>query len=181
MITKNINIKNKYLKENIIAYIGNKRRLLPFIENAFFDILKEDNNIKTALDLFAGSGIISRLLKTLNLEVYSNDWEYYSYILNYAHIYIDIKDTKNMFAHTGGLQNTIEMLNNINKIKDKDRYISKYYAPQNDNNPDLKNERLFYTQYNATKIDIIRHNIEELFKNKAINKKEYFYFYLFLF
>lgn len=175
MITKNINIKNKYLKENIIAYIGNKRRLLPFIENAFLDILKEDNNIKTALDLFAGSGIISRLLKTLNLEVYSNDWEYYSYILNYAHIYIDIKDTKNMFAHTGGLQNTIEMLNNINKIKDKDRYISKYYAPQNDNNPDLKNERLFYTQYNATKIDIIRHNIEELFQNKAINKKEYFY------
>ena len=80
-----------------------------------------------------------------------------------------------MFAHTGGLQNTIEMLNNINKIKDKDRYISKYYAPQNDNNPDLKNERLFYTQYNATKIDIIRHNIEELFQNKAINKKEFFY------
>ena len=59
MITKNINIKNKYLKENIIAYIGNKRRLLPFIENAFLDILKEDNNVKTALDLFAGSGIIS--------------------------------------------------------------------------------------------------------------------------
>ena len=175
MITKNINIKDKYLKENLIAYIGNKRRLLPFIENVFLDILKEDNDIKTALDLFAGSGSVSRLLKTLNLEVYSNDWEYYSYILNYAHIYIDIKDTKNMFAHTGGLHNTIEMINNIDKIKDKDRYISKYYAPTNDNNPDLKNERLFYTQYNALKIDIIRHNIEELFKNNAINKKEYFY------
>lgn len=175
MITNNADIKDKYLKENIIAYIGNKRRLLPFIEKVFLDILEEDKNIKTALDLFAGSGSVSRLLKTLNLEVYSNDWEYYSYILNYAHIHINIEETKNMFIHTGGLHNTIETINNICKIKNTDRYISKYYSPQNDYNPDLKNERLFYTQYNGTKIDIIRHNIEELYKNKAINKKEYFY------
>ena len=175
MITDNIDIKNKYLKENLIAYIGNKRRLLPFIENVFLEILDKDKNIKTALDLFAGSGSVSRLLKTLDLEVYSNDWEYYSYILNYAHIHINIEETKNMFMHMGGLQNTIETINNINRIKNKDRYISKYYSPKNDYNPDLKNERLFYTQYNGTKIDIIRHNIEELYKNNAINQKEYFY------
>ncbi|WP_157143705.1 DNA adenine methylase [Brachyspira pilosicoli] len=167
--------KDNYLKNNLIAYIGNKRRLLPFIENAFLNILEEDKNIKTALDLFAGSGSVSRLLKTLNLKVYSNDWEYYSYILNYAHICINKKDVKNMFKHTGGVENTINIINNIETINDKDRYISKYYAPLDDNNPDLKNERLFYTQYNATRIDIIRHNIEELYKNKAINKKEYYY------
>lgn len=126
MITNNIDLKNKYLKENLIAYIGNKRRLLPFIENVFLDILEKDKNIKTALDLFAGSGSVSRLLKTLDLEVYSNDWEYYSYILNYAHIRINIEDTKNMFIHTGGLQNTIETINNIDRIKNKDRYISKF-------------------------------------------------------
>ena len=175
MITNDTEIKNKYLKENLIAYIGNKRRLLPFIENVFLEILDKDKNIKTALDLFAGSGSVSRLLKTLDLEVYSNDWEYYSYILNYAHIHVNIEETKNMFIHTGGLQNTIETINNINRIKNKDRYISKYYSPKNDYNPDLKNERLFYTQYNGTKIDIIRHNIEELYKNNAINQKEYFY------
>ncbi|WP_157147868.1 DNA adenine methylase [Brachyspira pilosicoli] len=167
--------KDNYLKNNLIAYIGNKRRLLPFIENAFLNILEEDKNIKTALDLFAGSGSVSRLLKTLNLKVYSNDWEYYSYILNYAHICINEKDVKNMFKHTGGVENTINIINNIETINDKDRYISKYYAPLDDNNPDLKNERLFYTQYNATRIDIIRHNIEELYKNKVINKKEYYY------
>lgn len=167
--------KDNYLKNNLIAYIGNKRRLLPFIENAFLNILEEDKNIKTALDLFAGSGSVSRLLKTLNLKVYSNDWEYYSYILNYAHICINEKDVKNMFKHTGGVENTINIINNIKTINDKDRYISKYYAPLDDNNPDLKNERLFYTQYNAARIDIIRHNIEELYKNKAINKKEYYY------
>ena len=169
------NTKEKYLKENLIAYIGNKRRLLPFIEAAILHILKDDSSIKTALDLFAGSGSVSRLLKTLNLEVYSNDWEYYSYILNYAHLSINIKDLDNMFIHTGGLENTINMINSINYINDNDRYISKYYAPSDDNNPDLVNERLFYTQYNASKIDIIRHNIEELYKNNAINQKEYYY------
>ena len=66
--------KDNYLKNSLIAYIGNKRRLLPFIENAFLNILEEDKNIKTALDLFAGSGSVSRLLETLNLKVYSNDW-----------------------------------------------------------------------------------------------------------
>ncbi|MDO7021140.1 DNA adenine methylase, partial [Brachyspira innocens] len=165
----------KYLKENLIAYIGNKRRLLPFIENTILHILEDDSSVKTALDLFAGSGSVSRLLKTLNLEVYSNDWEYYSYILNYAHLSINIKDLDNMFIHTGGLENTINMINSINYINDNDRYISKYYAPSDDNNPDLINERLFYTQYNASRIDIIRHNIEELYKNNAINQKEYYY------
>ena len=169
------NTKEKYLKENLIAYIGNKRRLLPFIENTILSILDDDKNVKTALDLFAGSGCVSRLLKTLNLEVYSNDWEYYSYILNYAHLEINEEDLDNMFMHTGGLENTINMINDITSIKDSDRYISKYYAPSNDDNPDLLNERLFYTQYNASRIDIIRHNIEELYKNNAINKKEYYY------
>ncbi|MDO6995019.1 DNA adenine methylase, partial [Brachyspira innocens] len=169
------NTKEKYLKENLIAYIGNKRRLLPFIENTILHILEDDSSVKTALDLFAGSGSVSRLLKTLNLEVYSNDWEYYSYILNYAHLSINIKDLDNMFIHTGGLENTINMINSINYINDNDRYISKYYAPSDDNNPDLINERLFYTQYNASRIDIIRHNIEELYKNNAINQKEYYY------
>ena len=173
--TENNNIKDKYLKENLIAYIGNKRRLLSFIENTVLNILENNKNIKTALDLFAGSGSVSRLLKTFNLEVYSNDWEYYSYILNYAHLSINMEELDNMFVHTGGAENTINMINNINSINDDDRYISKYYAPLDDNNPDLVNERLFYTQYNALKIDIIRHNIEELYKNNAINKKEYYY------
>lgn len=169
------NVKDKYLKENLIAYIGNKRRLLSFIKNTISAILQEDSNIKTALDLFAGSGSVSRLFKTLDLEVYSNDWEYYSYILNYAHLCINEEDLSNMFIHTGGAENTIKMINDIRYIDDEDRYISKYYAPSSDENPDLINERLFYTHYNAERIDIIRHNIEMLYKNNVINEKEYYY------
>lgn len=170
-----INLEDKYLKENIIAYIGNKRRLLNFLHSSFSSIIESDKSVKTALDLFAGSGSVSRLLKAMDLKVHSNDLEYYSYILNFAHININEEDTKKMFLHTGGIDNTIEMLNSISSIKDKDRYISTYYAPKDDNNVDTVNERLFYTQYNARKIDILRHSIEDLYKNKAINKNEYYY------
>ena len=44
------NIKDKYLKENLIAYIGNKRRLLSFIENTISRILEEDDNIPSTFE-----------------------------------------------------------------------------------------------------------------------------------
>lgn len=46
-----------YLNEQIITYLGNKRKLLPLILRA-----TEPNN-KVCLDLFSGSGIVSRLFK----------------------------------------------------------------------------------------------------------------------
>jgi len=168
-------LTNSFLKNNLIAYIGNKRRLIPFLYENIYSLIVSDKNIKTAVDLFAGSGCVGRIFKSLDLKVYANDWEYYSYILNYAHLYISPSDTAKMFAHTGGLKNTINMLNDTTTIDDSDLYISKFYAPLDDNNPDIVNERMFYTNYNARRIDIIRHNTEELYKNRAINKKEYYY------
>ncbi len=164
-----------YLKKTLIAYIGNKRRLIPFIHNQISKIIENDDNVKTSLDLFAGSGSVSRLFRTFNLKVYSNDIEYYSYILNYAHNYILPKDERNMFKHFGGLEQVLNILNNLATVAIEDRYISLYYAPKNDSNPDIINERMFYTQENARIIDTVRHSIENMYINNAINKKEYYY------
>ena len=168
-------INTPFLKENLIAYIGNKRRLLYFLNENFQYLIEKDKKIKTSADLFAGSGSVSRLFKSLGLEVHSNDWEYYSYILNYAHLSINENDVDNMFLHLGGVDNIINTLNEMSSIDEDNIYISKYYAPKDDNNPDLINERIFYTQYNALKIDTIRHHIELLHNNNVIDKKEYFY------
>ncbi len=167
---------NAYLKDTLIAYIGNKRRLMPFIANQIRNIIENDSGrISTALDLFAGSGSISRLLRTFDLEVYSNDIEYYSYILNYAHNSILPSDELNMFANFGGIENMLDMLNNIKTVAKKERYISEYYAPKNDHEPDVTHERMFYTQENGRIIDTVRHAIEEMYTSKSINKKEYYY------
>ena len=69
----------KYLKNNIIAYIGNKRNLLSLIEKAIKRTkLAKVKRDYTFVDLFAGSGVVSRLAKSLGFKVIANDWEYYS-------------------------------------------------------------------------------------------------------
>ena len=69
-----------YLKDQIITYIGNKRKILPFIERSLNQIGIKDY---TFLDLFSGSGIVSRLAKVHGAKkIIANDLEYYSMVLN---------------------------------------------------------------------------------------------------
>ncbi|HOJ50217.1 MAG TPA: DNA adenine methylase [Spirochaetota bacterium] len=147
-----------YLKNQIIAYIGNKRRLLNFIESV---ILKLEPEYKGFLDLFAGSSSVSRLAKKMGFSVYSNDWEFYSYVINKAYIEIDKNNLDLIFKDYGGIDNVLNLLNSLEKPKEP--YISKYYSPTSDN-PDPKKERMFYTKENGIKIDAIREWIEENFK-----------------
>ena len=80
---------SNYVEKNLIAYIGNKRRLLPLIEAALNRINIKDKKSKKFLDVFAGTGVVSRLAKNLGFEVHTNDWEYYSYIMNQALLTLD--------------------------------------------------------------------------------------------
>jgi|GEM_PF-90747 len=166
---------NKYLSNHLIAYIGNKRRLLPLIEKAIKStkILKKVEKPKL-LDLFAGSGSVSRLAKSLGFKVICNDWEYYSYIINKVFIEYNKDFLINSFKNFGGIDQVLNILNNLEEPSKADQYISKYYCPQKDNEADLENERLFYTNYNGKKIDAIRAKIDELHKENKINDEEKF-------
>ena len=64
----------------ILNYQGSKKQILDFI---FQNIKKLTKTNGTILDLFAGSGAVSYSLKRY-YKVYSNDVEYYSYIINEA-------------------------------------------------------------------------------------------------
>ncbi|HOV13126.1 MAG TPA: DNA adenine methylase [Spirochaetota bacterium] len=166
-------INSNYIEKNLIAYIGNKRRLLDLIKKAILktNLSASDKNIKF-LDLFAGTGVVSRLAKNLGLEVHSNDWEYYSYIMNRAFIELDNNFLEKSFEKLGGIKTVIDILNNLETIDEKDRYISKYYCPEDDKKPNLENERMFWTNYNGRKIDMIRTKIEEWASLSLINENE---------
>ena len=72
-----------YLNEQIITYLGNKRKLLEHIEkeiNCILDELKVEQ--ATMCDLFSGSGVVARLLKQYSKRLYVNDLEKYSCIIN---------------------------------------------------------------------------------------------------
>ena len=168
-----ITMRNEeYLKKNIIAYIGNKRNLLNLIKESIIKTGILNNKNALFLDLFAGSGSVSRLAKFLGFRVFSNDWEYYSLIINKAFIGLDADFLDESFKKLGGLNKTLEILNNLTLPKNKDKYISTYYCPKEDSNPDLFNERMFYTNYNGKKIDAIKSKIDEWKANKFIDENE---------
>lgn len=139
-----------YLTDQLIPYIGNKRKLLPLLYSA---VTATGLNQGTFFDVFAGSGVVSRLAKAMGFQVIANDWEPYSYYLNQAYI---ARNSHPAFQRLGGLQNVFDSLNSLTPIKG---YISTYYCPEDDENPQYDSERMFYTQENGRRIDAIREAI----------------------
>jgi adenine-specific DNA-methyltransferase len=116
-----------FLSEQIISYIGNKRKLLSFIDSAVGTIKKDLGKEKIAiLDGFAGSGIVSRSLKQHASVLHSNDLEQYAEIIGSC--YLSNKED----VDQNQLSEIIDELNN-NKLVDREPgFISKLYAPEND-------------------------------------------------
>ena len=154
-----------YLTEQIIAYIGNKRKLLSLIYRAMENTGIEIKPGLKFFDVFSGSGVVSRLAKSLKFEVFTNDWEYYSYILSSCYLTCNNKDITTLFGGEEKLEKLLEEINNLPSPKEEDCYIAKYYGPKEDdiNAVDYKTERLFYTRENALTIDKIRNYIEETY------------------
>lgn len=169
-----MDLTNDYLTQQIIAYIGNKRKLLGLILKA---IQQTGIEIKPGLkffDVFAGSGVVSRLAKMLNFELFSNDWEYYSYIISNCYLKTNKKDIEKLFGSTEKFKKLLEQINSLPDPKEDEQYISKYYAPKEDDidSVDYKTERLFYTHQNALNIDKIRNYIENHYPLNNNSKKQ---------
>lgn len=160
-----MNLNNDYLTRQIIAYIGNKRKLLDLILKAIQQTGLEIKPGLKFLDLFAGSGVVSRLAKMLNFEVFTNDWEFYSFIISSCYLKTNKSDIERLF---GSQEKFLQLLDTINSLPNPgkdEQYMAKYYAPKEDDidAADYKTERLFYTRQNALNIDKIRSYIEDNF------------------
>ncbi|MBI3591170.1 MAG: DNA adenine methylase [Candidatus Melainabacteria bacterium] len=153
----------EYLYNQLFPYIGNKRKLLPLIFEA---ILKTSISRGLFVDFFSGSGVVSRLAKENGFQVISNDWEPYSFFYNNAYIE---QNKCPPFKKLGGIKKVYEYLNGLEGIHG---YISEYYCPWDDKNPDIKRERMFYTHKNGMKIDVLREKIFEWEQEGKINEKE---------
>ena len=77
----------RYLQEQIITYLGNKRRLLDFIGNAVMQVREQLGGRQlSCFDAFSGSGIVSRYLKQHARQLYTNDLEDYARVLNTCYL-----------------------------------------------------------------------------------------------
>ncbi|NBF40565.1 MAG: adenine methyltransferase [Spirochaetes bacterium] len=166
--------RHPYLTRQLIAYIGNKRALLPFLEPVFAE-LSARAEVQRFVDPFAGSGSVARLGKYMGFEVAAADWEHYAWILNAAALEVNAADRRNLFPELGGVEAAFDHFHRIGEAAaeagtaggpparaDAARgYIAGNYAPRETHAADFRTERLFYTAENARYIDAVRDAIEK--------------------
>ncbi|MRJ11262.1 modification methylase [Ornithobacterium rhinotracheale] len=138
-------------------YIGSKLKLSTFIKESIYSVAGNDLSDKIFCDLFAGTGIIGRNFKKEVKQIISNDFEYYSFVLNKNyienHIYFEY-------------QHLIDELNNLSGIRG---FIFEEYS-ENGNA-----QRQYFSESNGKKIDATRQKIESWKINNIINNNQYYF------
>ena len=150
------NPEHPYLQDQLIAYIGNKRALQPFLAGVFSRLVQPG---AVFLDPFAGSGAVSRLARWLGCRVLANDWEPYAYVLNFASLCVGPSEVEGLFR--GAARALLAELNSLGAPRRE--YVARHYAPRSTAAADYRTERLFYTRENALAIDAMRERLEELY------------------
>ncbi len=153
--TDSANYTSGYVFNQLIPYLGNKRKLLALINEAIahtgVDPLGCD-----FIDLFAGTGVVSRFAKKLGFRVFANDWEPYSETINRCYI------TTPRAPNFGGGLSYESMLAQLNAMPPIQGWVTDHLCPDNDEAVDVSRDRLFYTRRNGMRIDAIRQRIAEL-------------------
>lgn len=156
----------EYAFSQLIPYIGNKRKLLPLIIDGIRETGLKNGKF---LDVFSGSTVVGRMAKELGFQTYVNDWEPYAYHLNRCFVTLN-KEPE--FNKLGGADRVLRTLNNISPRED---WVTQYLCPDDDENPDLSKERLFFTRENGMLIDAMRFQIQEWQEDGMIDEDEFSY------
>lgn len=142
-------------------YIGSKYKLLNFIKSTIYSVVGNDVSDKIFCDIFAGTGTVGRNFKQEVKQVISNDFEYYSFVLN-----------KNYIANHTELKDKEKLITELNHLPFIDSgFIFNNYCTGSGS------ERQYFSDENGKKIDTIRKKIEDWKITGKIND-EYYYFLL---
>lgn len=133
-------------------YLGSKLRLIDFLSKTISDFIKNDNCTVFG-DAFAGTGQVGRFFKQEGYQVFANDIQYYSFVLN-RHYIENSEDI--LFDYSLQLKDE-----NINY----DYYIKNNYT----------GKRNYFSPNNAELIDIIRTNIQNCYLTGHMNIDSYYY------
>lgn len=149
-----------------MRYIGGKTLMLDRIGA----VLRENTaDVRTVADVFAGSGVVSRFFKQAGLQVFSNDFLYFSYVLSRGTLCLNAEPDFSKL----GVGDPIAYLNRLTPeesgIDAKDCFIYQNYSP-NDHC-----RRMYFQNQNALKIDVVRQTIERWREQDRISEDGYFY------
>ncbi len=153
--------KKKLIKTVIIMrYLGNKTKLLDFIESV---IKKYNIEGETFADLFSGTSSVGDYFKD-RYTIIANDYMGYASVIAKAKLLNTgvplFKKFKKKYAVL-----PFEWLNQREYEPSGEFFIYNNYTPIGD--------RMYFTEANALKIDGMRIDIEELYKEEIISEAEY--------
>ncbi len=138
-------------------YIGSKHKLSAFIKENIIKVAGELKD-KVFTDIFAGTGIMGRVVKKSVKQVIANDIEPYSYVL-----------LKNYIGNHKPID-YFEMLNVLDNLPPLEGFIYKNYCAGSGSG------RQYFTDDNGKKIDAIRVKIKEWKDNNVIDNNQYYFF-----
>ncbi len=142
-------------------YIGSKIKLSSFIKSTVYSVVGKNLSNKIFCDIFAGTGIVGRNFKQEVKQVISNDFEYYSYVLN-----------KNYIENHNKLENQELLIEELNQLPlVENGFVFKNYCLGSGS------KRQYFSDYNGKKIDTIR---QQIAKWNTVNqtKPSQYYFLL---
>ena len=147
----NLNFENQYLYKtsyiNNRRYLGNKYKLLPFINRV---VDTECRNIESVADIFAGTGAVSSAFVDDKIII-TNDLMYSNYICNYAWF----------SGQSYNPQVVIDYVVKYNQLENlEDNYMSENFG------------NTYFSIEDCLRIGFIREDIENNFKSGKINKRE---------
>ena len=149
-----------------MRYIGNKTRLLPFIERTIARIGIEPG---VAHDAFAGTSSVGRALKTAGWRVVSSDLMTYSWVLQRAYVVTSRvpsfaklargdRAVRRWLATAGSARMSgerhLEAVGDfLAQLPPERGFISRHFSPLGD--------RMYFTEENAGRIDAARRTLHE--------------------
>lgn len=145
-----------------MKYIGNKTRLLEFINESIIKAKLPQNGI--FIDIFGGTGSVGKYFKNKKYKVIANDFMTYSYVAQYVLIKISRIPSFEKISKNG----ISGVLQELNSIKPLNGYVFNNFAPNG------KEKRQYFSNNNARKIDAIRDRIEKWRNEKLLSDDEYY-------
>lgn len=149
-------LHDAYVRQPMLTCIGNKRKLLQFLEQIIKDIRKDIGRKLKTMDACVGSGVVARMLTRHSTILLCNDLEEYAVAMARCYLQRPSESQRNR------IRQHIEQMNKLARGGPfiKEGIIASHYAPQNTDEIRV-GERCFYTHENALIIDTLRCYVDE--------------------
>jgi adenine-specific DNA-methyltransferase len=154
-----------------VRYIGNKRKLIPFIRQGLDEL---GISGVTACDPFAGTASVARFLKAHGYAVTTGDIMSFSFALQWAYVVVDrppefhgLSDAADLAA--GALAAVID---HLNRLEPRPDFIFEHFCPEG--HAGSAHERRYFTPRNAAQIDAVRRAIWAWRDQGRLNDDEHF-------